>query len=47
LVGGVAEAVGFAAFEFEGAVEAFGFGVGDAQDDGVDDFVLPAFDGSG
>jgi hypothetical protein len=47
LVDGVAEPVGFAAFEFDHAVEALGFGVGDPEQDGVDDRLAPAVDGAG
>ena len=47
LVGGVAEAVGVAGFELGDAVEAFGAGVGHAGQDGGDDLVLPAGDGTG
>jgi hypothetical protein len=47
LIGGVAEAVSVAGFEFGEPVEAFGGGVGDAGEHGGDDLVFPAGDGAG
>jgi len=47
LVGGVAEAVGFASFEFDHPVEALACGVGHAGEDRGDEGVAPAVEGLG